>query len=546
MRKVNELPYCPYKGLLPYSEEDAPFFFGREVERETIINNLFASRLTLLYGAGGVGKSSLLRAGVVRRLRALSDQSIARSQRPEFAVVFFKSWQDPNPVQALTRRIHEALSPQTPGAPPESLALNRILEIAGETHVQLLVILDQFEEYFLYHGRDDREDAFASEFPRAVNHSLLSVNFLVSLREDALAKLDRFKGRIPSLFDNYLRIGHLSLEAARAAIEKPIQQFNFLLPTDQPPVSIERDLVHEVLRQLQTGQISGQDSASSNVVPGSNDVRIEAPLMQMVLTRLWEEELAADSRVLRLQTLERLGGAENIARTHLDRVMSRLPPSDLDIAANVLRYLVTPSGTKIAQEPGALAAWTDLKEEEVQAVLDRLSAPDVRILKTVVEPQRPTLYEISHDVLAMAILDWRARYNRMREMEDLRIFTQQRIAGEHRLRVRRFRQLLLGFASLVLVLGFIAVFAVRQKASAELGAVRERELRRKAEEQLVVTEKNSLEAQRAFNALAEQAREEAARSKSEAQALRTLALRAQKEADAQRQIAERVRQDMQK
>ena len=47
------------------------FFFGRERESELVAANLMASRLTVLYGPSGVGKSSLLRAGVARRLRAL-------------------------------------------------------------------------------------------------------------------------------------------------------------------------------------------------------------------------------------------------------------------------------------------------------------------------------------------------------------------------------------------------------------------------------------------------------------------------------------------
>ena len=48
----------PYQGLIPYTIEDAPFFFGRSAERELIVANLIAGRLTLLYGASGVGKSS--------------------------------------------------------------------------------------------------------------------------------------------------------------------------------------------------------------------------------------------------------------------------------------------------------------------------------------------------------------------------------------------------------------------------------------------------------------------------------------------------------
>ncbi len=57
--------FCPYKGLQPYTEEDRDYFFGRERDQEIIASNLFAASLTVLYGASGVGKSSVLRAGVV-------------------------------------------------------------------------------------------------------------------------------------------------------------------------------------------------------------------------------------------------------------------------------------------------------------------------------------------------------------------------------------------------------------------------------------------------------------------------------------------------
>ena len=64
-------PPTPFKGLAPFgeSELDMLLFFGREREIEVIAANLVASRLTVLYGPSGVGKTSLLRAGVVTRLR---------------------------------------------------------------------------------------------------------------------------------------------------------------------------------------------------------------------------------------------------------------------------------------------------------------------------------------------------------------------------------------------------------------------------------------------------------------------------------------------
>ena len=74
---------CPYTGLMPFTEEQAEFFFGREAEREIIAANLMASRLTLLYGPSGVGKSSVLNAGVVHDLRARGGrQPAATRHRP--------------------------------------------------------------------------------------------------------------------------------------------------------------------------------------------------------------------------------------------------------------------------------------------------------------------------------------------------------------------------------------------------------------------------------------------------------------------------------
>jgi ABC-type phosphate transport system ATPase subunit len=83
------LPVTPFKGLAAFeaTEADAMLFFGREREREIIAANLLASRVTVLYGASGVGKSSVLRAGVAYRLRELEAKNLADGRRRELAVV---------------------------------------------------------------------------------------------------------------------------------------------------------------------------------------------------------------------------------------------------------------------------------------------------------------------------------------------------------------------------------------------------------------------------------------------------------------------------
>ena len=60
---------CPYRGLMYFREEDAPFFFGREAAIETLVNAVQRQAFVAVVGASGSGKSSVVRAGLVPRLR---------------------------------------------------------------------------------------------------------------------------------------------------------------------------------------------------------------------------------------------------------------------------------------------------------------------------------------------------------------------------------------------------------------------------------------------------------------------------------------------
>jgi predicted TIM-barrel fold metal-dependent hydrolase len=447
------MPDMPYKGLMPYSEEDAPFFFGRELEREIITANLLASRLTLLYGACGVGKSSVLRAGVSHHLRQFAQQNLVERGTPESVVVVFSSWRD-DPLAGLADRVHDssaqALNNPTLEPMPPSRALAQTLQAWTErVDGDLLIILDQFEQYFLYHPWEDSKGTFAVEFPRAVNSPDLRCNFLISIREDSLAKLDRFKGRIPNLFDNYLRIEHLDREAARAAIEKPIKQYNDLRATDEPEISIEPKLVEAVLEQVETGQVVLGEAGRGVVRTDNNsisvEVRIEAPYLQLVMTRMWGEEIDVGSHVLRRETLKRLGGAEHIVRTHLDTALDALLPRKQDIAARVFHHLVTPSGTKIAHKAPDLAEYAKLSQAQLFPVLQELSSAKTRILRPVAGER----YEIFHDVLAPAILDWRARF----------ILAQERAKAKEKLaREKQATRLRWGVGGLVGILILVVLF----------------------------------------------------------------------------------------
>jgi WD40 repeat protein len=421
--------FCPYKGLQPYTEADRAFFFGRERDAAIIISNLYAAPLTILYGASGVGKSSVLLAGVVPELR----------ETPRIAIVVFRSWQDAGFVSNLKTEVLRAITQSANkevkldcGLPLDEFLFNAAQALRGP----IFIILDQFEEYFLYHPVSQGADGFEAELARAVNRREVDVNFLLSMREDGLSKLDRFQGRIPNMLNNMLRLDHLNREAANDAIRKPLDEYNRRQADAQSQVTIEDELARVLLDDLQTGKVTSEQTGQGKVNSRARDEKIETPFLQMVLTRLWDEERAASSHVLRLSTFEALGRTVNIARTHLDNMMGKLSVPERSIAARVLRYLVTPSGTKIAQEPGALVAWAELDEEPTQAILDRLSAPDMRILRKVSALGQNVKYEIFHDVIAQAILDWRARFQR----EEKRSEMEKKLVAERALAASKLAQ----------------------------------------------------------------------------------------------------------
>ena len=70
--RVKELdagtPERPYIGLRPYSKDDSNIYYGRDRNAHFLTNKIFSSRLTLLYGKSGLGKSSLLHAKVTPEL----------------------------------------------------------------------------------------------------------------------------------------------------------------------------------------------------------------------------------------------------------------------------------------------------------------------------------------------------------------------------------------------------------------------------------------------------------------------------------------------
>jgi WD40 repeat protein len=458
-------PPTPFKGLAPFEDSalDAQLFFGREREIEVIVANLMANRLTVLYGPSGVGKTSLLRAGLAQRLR----------KEPEAVVVVASSWGG-DPVADLLDATEAALPVTDPpvDSPGRADSLADALEsLVGRLDSNVYLVLDQFEEYFLYHQGESGPGTLIEELPEALRRRGLRANFLLGIREDSLAQLDAFKGRIPALFANTLRLDRLDRRAAEAAIVGPIDEYNRLCPPERR-VEIEPALVEAVVREVAAGRVDLGLSGRGGVDGEVDEGRVEAPYLQLVLERLWEEESSRDSRLLRLDTLHELGGAARIVHDHLERAMAELSPREKDAAAAMYNHLVTPSGTKIAHDVGDLAGYAVVDEDEAGRVLRRLA--DQRIVRTGGDGGGGPRYEIFHDVLADAVLAWRTRHEADRRLE-----SEREVAEE---RHRRTRTFAVAAVVAMAILAAISVYALTQRSNARSEArhARARELAARA------------------------------------------------------------------
>ena len=134
----------PYKGLSSFTERDAEIFFGRAAETRQCLANLRASGLTVLYAPSGVGKTSLLAAGVIPELKKTAFRRSGQN-RPEHWPVYVRSWTE-DPGALLSAGIIDEMNHQgIEAGTPEETWPSRLVRWTVAMKGPVFLILDQFE-----------------------------------------------------------------------------------------------------------------------------------------------------------------------------------------------------------------------------------------------------------------------------------------------------------------------------------------------------------------------------------------------------------------
>jgi WD40 repeat protein/class 3 adenylate cyclase len=344
----------PFKGLQYFEEADSDRFFGRELLTAKLVNRIRETQfLSVIIGASGSGKSSLVRAGLVPALKK-GEPLLDGSKPPEGS----RNWNiyiitpTAHPLEALATELTRDSESFTAAATlmddlmrdPRSLSL--FLTHNHTSHT--LMVIDQFEELFTLCRDEFEREAFIDNLLSVVSPAEGRVTLVITLRADFYAHLAQY----PELRDLVAKqqeyIGPMAQEELRRAIEEPARLGHW---------EVEPGLVDLILRDV------GDE-------PGA------LPLLSHALLETWKRRAG---HTLTLKGYADAGGVHGTIAHTAESVYQTLSPEEQSLARDIfLRLTELGEGT---EDTRRRASFEELisssenmdKRSQVRSVLNRLA-----------------------------------------------------------------------------------------------------------------------------------------------------------------------------
>jgi WD40 repeat protein len=369
LTSVSGMIDSPYRGLSAFEEQDAPFFFGREADAAQVLKRMSKlaneAGLLVVSGISGAGKSSLMRAGVLPRLRGIGLASM-----PEAAswpcLIFAPSHA---PLDELAIRVG-ALAGTDSGTirrslhtDPSGFALtarqaaltqsDRRGETGNvsppESH-RLLLIIDQFEQLFTQCSDDEQRQAFITALHAAASPSgpgrAPAAMIVLAVRADFEARCAEYQQLADPIRDRFL-LTSMTGRQLRMAITEPAKNAGS---------SVDADLAEVLLREISSQQRSPDATSRPGAIFGAGVL----PLLSHALDQAWRNR-AGD--VLTLADYERVGGIERAIADSAQRAFNGLSRAQQAVARQVFTRLnaATLPGTALLTSDGTVALSPDGK-----------------------------------------------------------------------------------------------------------------------------------------------------------------------------------------
>src|SRR5262245_37164299 len=262
-------PSNPFVGLRPFYSSEALLFFGRGAQTVELMRRLHRDHFIAVVGSSGCGKSSLVRAGLIPKLRA----GFLTEDRDQWLVAVMK------PGDAPLRNLAAALIEAIPaGGDVEDCAeairaggaqavIEQLSPSLAHSDANLLLLVDQFEEIIRFgvesgkpEQRAEAED-FVSIMLALAEQRRLPIYVVMTMRSDFLGDCDHFHGLPEAMNRGQYLVPRLTRQQRQQAIEGPIRLFG---------ASISPRLLDRALNDV-------------------GDKSDQLPVMQHALMRTWEE-----------------------------------------------------------------------------------------------------------------------------------------------------------------------------------------------------------------------------------------------------------------
>ena len=328
-RRVNTYDArCPYLGLSSFTEEDASFFFGREEITNHLYRLVQQKKFTVVVGPSGSGKSSIVFAGLVPKLREDKEWIIVHcrpSKQPFYEL-----------GKALTLELETQLSEidkltesQKLGNAFEAgqIELSKVLERILEVHdnkKRLLLVIDQFEELFtLPPNQKVREDYIdlllnCTDLESTESTKTLSVSIVLTLRGDFMGHALSNRPLADAFQDNDLKLGPMTSEELREVILKPAKIAG---------LTFETGLVERILDDI--------DLDVNHYMNSGN-----LPLLEFALEQLWQFQ--TKNGYLTHEAYNMIGAVDGAITRYANDIYAALKPDEQKNIRHVLVQMVYP------------------------------------------------------------------------------------------------------------------------------------------------------------------------------------------------------------
>lgn len=367
----------PFPGLVSFTERDAPIFFGRGREIDELVDQVRESRFVAVVGASGSGKSSLVAAGLIPRLRENAIEGSAT-----WKIIRFTPSSDPfAALQAAAADIDADFMAQWHNLP------NYLLPTNGPESAEVVLYIDQFEELFTL-----TDDDMRGHFVTALGNLPDRVRVVLTVRADFYEQCVAY----PTLAE-LLRHGSYPLAAPGiAALYEMISR-----PAALAGLEMSESLVQQILDDM------GSDKGALALLAYTLDE----------LYRLGKEELR-----ITFDHYTFIGGVQGAIGRRADIAFGSLGEASRNVLPEVFRELVSVNEQGIPTRRRALLSDV-ATTEEAQVLIDALT--EGRLLVQSNSPDGPMI-EIAHEAL---LTNWDALNAWIEEIgDDLRVLRQLRLA----------------------------------------------------------------------------------------------------------------------